>query len=98
MLIAQIDDEELFQWLHNVQLLHADERGGRFLAYLAKAALLADSDNYPLLHPVLQVIRAKYPEYNRRLCHGCGHTHESKICGKDMGGAGKCQCDVEVAA
>lgn len=59
MMIAQIDDEELFQWLRN-----AHEHAGSFLSSLAKAALLADSDNYPLLRPVLQALRAKYPKYN----------------------------------
>jgi len=34
----------------------------------------------------------------RRICHSCGHIHEDKQCGKDMGGAGVCKCDVEVSA
>ena len=31
------------------------------------------------------------------VCHGCGHVHEGEYeCGKDMGGAGKCGCRMEV--
>jgi hypothetical protein len=31
-------------------------------------------------------------------CHACGHVHQDRECGKDMGGAGVCKCDVEVVA
>jgi hypothetical protein len=40
--------------------------------------------------PVLKVV-GKY-------CHACGHVHQDRECGKDMGGAGVCKCDVEVVA
>lgn len=33
-----------------------------------------------------------------RVCHACGHEHLDRECGKDMGGAGVCKCDVEVRA
>lgn len=63
-LIAQIDDEALFQWLRGAQL-----HGGGFITAVATAALLADTENYPLLRPFLLTMRAKYPKYDRRKCH-----------------------------
>jgi hypothetical protein len=33
-----------------------------------------------------------------KYCHACGHVHQDRECGKDMGGAGVCKCDVEVVA
>jgi hypothetical protein len=33
-----------------------------------------------------------------KFCHACGHVHQDRECGKDMGGAGVCKCDVEVVA
>jgi hypothetical protein len=58
MLIAQNDDGELLEWLAN-----ARERGGHFISSLARAALVADWENYPLLRPVLVEMRKKYPAY-----------------------------------
>jgi hypothetical protein len=58
MLIAQNDDGELLEWLANAQ-----ERGGEFISSLARAALVADWENYPLLRPVLIEMRKKYPAY-----------------------------------
>jgi hypothetical protein len=40
--------------------------------------------------PVLKVVG--------KFCHACGHVHQDRECGKDMGGAGVCKCDVEVVA
>jgi hypothetical protein len=57
-LIAQNDDPELLEWLAN-----ADHTGGGFISSLARAGLVADFENYPLIRPVLMVMRAKYPEY-----------------------------------
>lgn len=44
------------------------------------------------------------PEFDKT-CHTCGHVHSGtyltekrQICGEDMGGAGKCLCEVEVLA
>jgi hypothetical protein len=58
MLIAQNDDGELLEWLCN-----ADQTGGGFIGALARAALVADWENYPLLRPVLVEMRKKYPKY-----------------------------------
>jgi hypothetical protein len=56
--VAQEDDPELLEWLAK-----AKERGGHFVAAMATAGLHADWENYPLIRTVLQVLRAKYPEY-----------------------------------
>ena len=58
MLIAQSDDSELLEWLCNAKL-----RGGHFISSFADAALVADWENYPRLRPMLQELRAKYPDY-----------------------------------
>jgi hypothetical protein len=58
-LVAQTDDPELWEWLNNA---HFD--AGSFVSSLAKAGLLADGENYPVLRPVLEFMRAKYPQYN----------------------------------
>jgi hypothetical protein len=58
MLIAQADDPELLEWLSN-----ANQHGGGFIASLARAALVADWENYPVLRPVLLEMRKKYPAY-----------------------------------
>lgn len=58
MLIAQNDDPEMLEWLNN-----ASQRGGGFISSLAWAGLRADSDNYPVVRPLLLEMRKKYPEY-----------------------------------
>jgi hypothetical protein len=58
MVIAQTDDREMLEWIVN-----ASQKGGGFLSKLAAAALSADFENYPILRPVIVVMRAKYPEY-----------------------------------
>lgn len=58
MLIAQNDDSELLEWLCN-----ARESGGNFVSSLARAALVADWENYPLLRPALIELRKKYHAY-----------------------------------
>jgi len=58
ILIAQNDDPELLEWLAK-----ADMDGGGFLRSIARAALVADADNYPLLRPVILKLREKYPKY-----------------------------------
>lgn len=57
-MIAQIDDPLLLEWLAN-----ADRDGGGFVSSIARAALVADDENYPLLRPVLLRLRLKYPKY-----------------------------------
>lgn len=57
-MIAQDDDPSMLGWLVN-----AETRGGHFISSLAKAALYADWENYPLLRPLLVVMREKYREY-----------------------------------
>ena len=57
-LIAQNDDPELLEWLANAAM-----RGGSFVGSLARAGLHADHSNYPLIRPLLVVMREKYPEY-----------------------------------
>lgn len=57
-LVAQTDDPELLEWLAN-----ADHNGGGFISSIARAGLVADHDNYPLLRSLLFVMRAKYPQY-----------------------------------
>jgi hypothetical protein len=57
-LIAQTDDPELLEWLAK-----ADLEGGGFVSSLARAGLVADHENYPLIRPLLVLMRAKYPAY-----------------------------------
>lgn len=57
-LIAQNDDPELLEWL-----AQASEKGGGFVSSLARAGLVADFENYPILRPVLIAMRSKYPDY-----------------------------------
>ena len=57
-LIAQSDDPELLEWL-----LNANRRAGTFVSSIARAALVADPQNYSLLRAVILELRKKYPEY-----------------------------------
>jgi hypothetical protein len=57
-MIAQNDDPGILEWLSN-----ADFSGGGFISSFARAALVADWENYGLLRPVILVLRAKYPAY-----------------------------------
>lgn len=57
-MIAQEDDPELLEWLAK-----ANQEGGGFVSAIARAALVADWENYPLLRPVVVELRAKYPRY-----------------------------------
>lgn len=57
-MIAQEDDRELLEWLSK-----ANQEGGGFLSSIARAALVADFENYPLMRPMLLVLRKKYPRY-----------------------------------
>ncbi len=57
-LIAQSDDPELLEWLNN-----AECQGGGFVHAVALAGLRADHKNYPLMRPLLVLMRLKYPEY-----------------------------------
>jgi hypothetical protein len=57
-MIAQLDDPELLEWLAN-----ADREGGGFVSSVARAALVADEDNYPLIRPLIIALRAKYTRY-----------------------------------
>lgn len=58
MLIAQNDDPELLEWLAK-----ADRDGGGFISSIARAALVADDSNYPLIRPLILLLRVKYPKY-----------------------------------
>lgn len=58
ILIAQNDDPELLEWLAK-----ASQEGGGFISALARAALVADEENYPILRPVLLKMRKKYSRY-----------------------------------
>lgn len=58
ILIAQNDDRAMLEWLAN-----ATQRGGTFISCIARAGLHADTENYPLMRPLLLVLRKKYPEY-----------------------------------
>jgi hypothetical protein len=57
-IIAQEDDPELLEWLAK-----ANQEGGGFISAIARAALVADWENYPLIRPLLLQLRAKYPRY-----------------------------------
>lgn len=57
-LIAQTDDPELLEWLAK-----AVHDGGGFVSSAARAALVADHDNYPLIRPLIIQLRQKYPRY-----------------------------------
>jgi hypothetical protein len=57
-MIAQEDDPELLEWLAK-----ANQEGGGFVSSIARAALVADFENYPLMRPLLLVLRKKYTRY-----------------------------------
>jgi len=57
-LFAQNDDPELLEWL-----ARAVQEGGGFVSAIARAGLVADCENYPLIRPLLLKMRAKYPAY-----------------------------------
>jgi hypothetical protein len=57
-MIAQEDDPELLEWLAK-----ANQEGGGFVSSIARAGLVADDENYPLMRPMLLVLRKKYPRY-----------------------------------
>lgn len=57
-LIAQSDDPELLEWLAK-----ADQEGGGFVSAVARAALVADESNYPLIRPLVLQLREKYTRY-----------------------------------
>lgn len=57
-LFAQNDDPELLEWLAK-----AAQDGGGFVGAVARAGLVADAENYPLIRPLLMVMRKKYPKY-----------------------------------
>lgn len=57
-LIAQNDDPELLEWLAK-----AEKDGGDFVKSIARAGLVADHENYPMIRLLLMVMRRKYPGY-----------------------------------
>jgi len=57
-MIAQSDHPCLLEWLAK-----ADRYGGGFVSSLARAALVADPENYPLIKPLIEQMRKKYPQY-----------------------------------
>jgi len=57
-LIAQSDNPELLEWLAS-----ADQFGGSFVRSVARAALVADRENYALIRPLIMELRRKYPKY-----------------------------------
>ena len=57
-MIAQQDHPYMVEWLAK-----ADRYGGGFVSSLAHAALVADHKNYPLIKPLVDQIRKKYPQY-----------------------------------
>lgn len=57
-MIAQEDDPELLEWLAK-----ASQEGGGFISAIARAGLVADWENYPVLRPVLVAMRDKYRQY-----------------------------------
>ena len=57
-LIAQNDDPELLEWLSK-----ADQQGGGFVKAIARAGLVADCENYPMIRLLLLAMRKKYPAY-----------------------------------
>jgi hypothetical protein len=56
--VAQTDDPELLEWLSK-----ACQDGGGFISSIARAALVADAQNYFLIRPVIVQLRHKYPKY-----------------------------------
>jgi hypothetical protein len=57
-MIAQSDHPYLLEWLAK-----ADRFGGGFISSIARAALVADPENYPLIKPLVEQMRKKYPQY-----------------------------------
>jgi len=78
-MIAQLDHPYMLEWLAN-----ASRDGGGFVSSLARAALVADEENYPILRPVIMVIRRKYPQYEpseevrKELKHVIESWHQGK--------------------
>jgi hypothetical protein len=57
-MIAQWDHPYMLEWLAK-----ASRDGGGFVSSIARAGLVADHQNYPLLQPLLETLRKKYPQY-----------------------------------
>ena len=55
---AQKDHPYLLEWLAK-----ACQYGGGFVSSIARAALVADDENYLIFRPILLEIRQKYPQY-----------------------------------
>ncbi len=53
------EDEELIDWLLNLEPMNA----GSFLRAIGEAAMRADSQNYPVMRPLLLELKKKYPDY-----------------------------------
>ena len=53
------EDRELFGWA-----TAARRYGGEFVKTIARAAFIADDDNYAMLRPVMLAFKAKYPRFD----------------------------------
>ena len=62
-MIAQEDNEVLFNWLLNAAGRGTGPAAGDFLKNLAEAGLRADAENYLRLRPILMEMIVKYPKY-----------------------------------
>jgi hypothetical protein len=60
------NDREMLDWVLNLDRMHA----GGFLLAIGDAAQRADHENYPLMRPMLLVLKHKYPEYSKAAGRG----------------------------
>ena len=58
-MIAHEEAPNVLEWIFN-----AAEHGGGFLSNFARAAMVADHDNYPRIRPIVEYLRLKYPAYD----------------------------------
>lgn len=61
MLLILQNDPGILAWVMQLQKMHA----GGFLTSIGEAAQRADAENYPLIRPLLLILKEKYPDYDR---------------------------------
>jgi hypothetical protein len=56
------DEEEVQRWLYGIAQGEPAPAGG-FLKAFVQAALMADSNNYPILRPAIVQLKTRFPKY-----------------------------------
>ena len=88
-----IETHDCVSWLREIGALAASTEGQlpAEISTRPQVPILASRFNPPRLEQRLEQAQIE------RICAGCSHVHEGYLqCGVDMGGAGKCECRMEV--